>query len=109
AFIDVSAQPIKRVSIYASYRFNKDNGQGDRISTAPQFIVSSYPFDLKMPEIRVAVRLTRNIDWNVGYQYYNYKENLERAHFDPIPPNQNYNAHMPYTSLKIYFGRNADR
>jgi hypothetical protein len=105
AFIDVSAQPFNRVSFYASYRFNKDNGQGDKVSTAPQFIISSYPFRLHMPEVRVAVRLTRNIDWNVGYQYYEYRENLLRAYFDPVPPNQNYNAHMPYTSLRIYFGR----
>ncbi len=104
AFVDVSAQPIKRVSVFASYRFDRDTGQGDRISTAPQFIISSYPYRLNMPEIRVAVRLTKNIDWNVGYQYYGYRENLERAYFDPVPPNQNYNAHMPYTSLRIYFG-----
>lgn len=103
-FFDVTAQPFKRVSVYASYRFNKDRGQGDRVSTAPQFIVSSYPFNLKMPEIRLAIKLTKNIDWNLGYQYYDYRENLERAYFDPVPQNQNYNAHMPYTSLRIYFG-----
>ncbi len=108
AFVDVSAQPFNRVSLYASYRFNKDSGQGDRASTAPQFIVSSYPFNLKMPEIRLAIRLTKNIDWNVGYQYYDYRENLQRAYFDPVPPNQNYNAHMPYTSLRFYFGGRGD-
>lgn len=109
AFVDISAQPINRVSIFVSYRFNKDSGQGDRISTAPQFIVSSYPFRLHMPEVRLAFRLTRNIDWNIGYQYYSYGENLERSMFDPIPPNQNYNAHMPYTSLRIHFGGGSER
>lgn len=104
AFIDVSAQPIKRVSLYASYRFNKDAGQGDRLSNQANVIISSYPFRLHMPEARVAFKLTRNIDWNIGYQYYSYREHLERAMFDPIPPNQNYNAHLPYTSLRIYFG-----
>jgi hypothetical protein len=104
AFFDITAQPINRVSVFASYRFNKDAGQGDRVSNQANIIVSSYPFRLNMPEIRVAVRLTRNIDWNVGYQYYDYRENLQRAYFDPIPPNQNYNAHMPYTSLRFYFG-----
>ena len=104
AFIDVSAQPIDRVSIFASYRFNKDTGQGDRASNQANIIISSYPFRLHMPEVRLAFRLTRNIDWNLGYQYYGYRERLERAHFDPIPPNQNYTAHMPYTSLRIYFG-----
>ena len=104
AFIDVSAQPFDRVSIFASYRYNKDRGQGDRASNQANIIVSSYPFRLHMPEVRLAFRLTRNIDWNVGYQYYGYRERLERAMFDPIPPNQNYTAHMPYTSLRIYFG-----
>lgn len=103
AFVDVSAQLADRVSLFASYRFNKDNGQGDRLSTLPQFIISSYPFRLHMPEIRLAVKLTKHIDWNVGYQYYGYNENM-RGFFDPIPPNQNYTAHMPYTSLRIYFG-----
>jgi hypothetical protein len=105
AFVDVTAQPINRVSIFASYRFNKDSGQGDRVSTAPQFIISGYPFQLKMPEVRVAVRLTRNIDWNVGYQYYNYWERLQMD--QPFP--QNYNAHMPYTSLRIHFGGRRER
>lgn len=126
AFVDVSVQPIKRVSIFASYRFNKDTGQGDRVPTAPQFIVSSYPYQINVPEIRVAVRLTRNIDWNFGYQYYNYKENLANAYPPttnplftspvatgfppfPFPPNQNYNAHMPYTSLRIHWGGSRDR
>lgn len=104
AFIDLSAQPIKRVSLYASYRFNKDAGQGDRLSNQANIIISSYPFRLHMPEARVAFKLTRNVDWNIGYQYYSYRERLQGPHFDPYPPNQNYNAHMPYTSLRIYFG-----
>lgn len=104
AFIDVSVQPINRLTLFASYRFNKDFGQGDRTSTLPQRIISSYPYQLHTPEIRVAVRLTKNIDWNVGYQYYDYKENLAKGYFEPFPPNQNYNAHLPYTSLRIYFG-----
>lgn len=104
AFIDVSAQPIRRIGIFASYRFNKDRGQGDKTSNQINEIISSYPFRLHMPEIRVAFKLTRNIDWNVGYQYYGYRENLQNVMFSPIPPNQNYTAHMPYTSLRIYFG-----
>jgi hypothetical protein len=119
-FFDVSARPINRISIYASYRFDRDRGQGDRVATVPQNIISSYPFSLHMPEVRVAVKLTKNIDWNVGYQYNNYKENLRIGYFSldnwttvPFPgttflPNQNYRAHLPYTSLRIYFG-GADR
>ena len=51
------------------------------------------------PEFRAAIRLTRNVDWNLGYQYYNYK--------DTLTPFENYRAHLPYTSLRIYFGQSA--
>jgi hypothetical protein len=95
-FLDVFAKPIKRVSLYASYRISKDFGQGDRVSLVPQNILTSYPFQLQSPEIRLALRLTKNIDWSIGYQYYDYREKFGI--------NQNYSAHMPYTSLRIYFG-----
>ena len=101
-FFDVNARPLKRLSIFASYRIDDDGGQGDRVSTAPQNIITSYPMTMHMPEIRIAFKINRYIDWNVGYQYYDYNENFPNA--------QNYHAHMPYTSLRIYLGRSsADR
>jgi hypothetical protein len=100
-YFDVSATPIRRVSIFASYRINDDRGQGDLMSTRPQDIITSYPMRFQSPEVKVAIRLTNNIDWNLGYQYYDYKERL-------VAP-QNYNAHLPYTSLRFYFGRASDR
>ena len=104
-FFDVSARPIKRVSVFASYRIDDDDGQGDRIAVRPQDIISSYPIKFQSPEIRLAIRLTRNIDWNVGYQYYDYKERQTQPEW--IGFNQNYNAHLPYTSVRFYFGRSA--
>lgn len=104
-FFDVTARPIRRVSIFASYRINDDNGQGDRVAARPEDIISSYPIRFQSPEVRVAIRLTKNIDWNVGYQYYDYKERQTQSGF--IGFDQNYNAHLPYTSLRIYFGRSA--
>ena len=98
-FIEVAAKPHKRVGIFAAYRKSRDTGQGDRISNAIQTIIGSYPMEFDTPEFKVAFRLTRNIDWNVGYQYYNYK--------DIQTPTQNYKAHLPYTSLRIYFGGRA--
>jgi len=107
-FADVTARPHKRVSFYASYRINKDLGQGDRPLTdpypiligntttpllQPQNIIASYPMDFISPEFRVSFRLTRNIDWNVGYQYYDYSEKYQTL--------QDYRAHLPYTSLRI--------
>jgi len=117
-FFDVTARPIKRVSLFASYRLDDDPGQGDRVLTRAQDIISSYPIRFHMPEVRLAIRLTRNIDWNLGYQYYSYRE---RQYINPfastsavttiltpmgIAP-QNYTAHMPYTSLRIFFGKAA--
>ena len=100
-YFDVHATPIRRISLYASYRISDDHGQGSRVSTRPQDIITSYPMTFQSPEIKLAIRLTNNIDWNIGYQYYDYKERLVNA--------QNYSAHLPYTSVRIYFGRAADR
>ncbi len=110
-FFDVSARPIKRVSLFASYRINDDRGQGNRVITRPQDIITSYPIRSHMPEVKLAIRITKNVDWNLGYQYYSYRET---PHFSPFAtpavvfPAQNYTAHMPYTSIRIYFGRNAE-
>ncbi|MFN0140279.1 MAG: hypothetical protein ACKVQW_09355 [Pyrinomonadaceae bacterium] len=120
-FFDVTANPVNRLSFFASYRYNKDNGQGTRVSALAERIISSYPFQSHVPEFRVAIKLTNNIDWNLGYQYNSYKENLRIGYYQynelantnvipattVYPPNQNYRAHLPYTSLRIYFGRGA--
>ncbi|HTH36946.1 MAG TPA: hypothetical protein VL572_03230 [Pyrinomonadaceae bacterium] len=98
-FFDVSAKPFSRLSLFASYRIDDDRGQGDRVSTAPQDIITGYPMTMHMPEIRLAWKLNKYLDWNFGYQYYDYKEDFPNA--------QNYHAHMPYTSLRIYFGKSA--
>lgn len=95
AFVDVAARPMKRLSIFGSYRISKDNGQNE-FSSLPQNFFTSYPIDFRSPEVRVAFRITRNIDWNIGYQYFDYKEKFQTL--------QDYKAHLPYTSLRIYFG-----
>jgi hypothetical protein len=100
-FFDASAQLNPRVTLYAAYRINKDTGQGDRLASLPNaLLITSYPMSYQSPEARLAIRLNRWLDWNVGYQYYNYNESRL------ISPNpQNYHAHLPYTSLRFYFGR----
>jgi len=102
-FIDATSILFPRVSLFTSYRINKDTGQGSRIddpASTPGFLVSSYPNSYQSPEARLAIRLHRRLDWNVGYQYFNYNES---AIVGPRP--QNYHAHLPYTSLRLYFGR----
>jgi hypothetical protein len=60
------------------------------------------------PEARVPVRLDRRHGWNLGYRYYNYNESRLATYnlgtFVVSPRPQNYHAHLPYTSLRVYFG-----
>ena len=102
-FIDATFQFARRATLFTSYRVNHDNGQGSRRADPTGFpgnLLSSYPMTFQSPEARLAIKLNRRLDWNFGYQYYNYNE-------DPIvgPRPQNYHAHLPYMSLRVYIGR----
>jgi hypothetical protein len=102
-YIDAVAQLCPRVTLYASYRVNQDNGQGNRLSDptgTPGTLINSYPMNFQSPEGRLSIKINRHLDWNLGYQYYSYNEN---ALVGPRP--QNYHAHLPYMSLRFYFGR----
>jgi len=102
-FIDTTARLTPRLTLFTSYRLNQDDGQGDRVADptgTPGTLIASYPMSYQAPEARLAIKINRRIDWNFGYQYYNYKE---RASVGPRP--QNYHAHLPYMSLRLYFGR----
>lgn len=116
-FADVNARLASRFSIYAAYRISDDRGQGDRVATRPQDIITGYPMRYQTPEVKMTFKLSRMVDWNVGYQYYSYSEKPYFNPFIAVPytgypytqtyPAQDYKAHMPYTSLRIYFGNGA--
>jgi hypothetical protein len=102
-FVESVARVAPRVTLFTAYRINKDNGQGNRVADPtgnPGTLIASYPMSFQSPEARLAIKLHQRLDWNVGYQYYNYNES-------PIvgPRPQNYHSHLPYTSLRLYFGR----
>ena len=102
-FIETVAQIAPRATLFAAYRVNKDNGQGNRVADPtgnPGTLIASYPMSYQSPEARLAIKLHHRLDWNVGYQYYNYNESTLVG-----PRPQNYHAHLPYTSLRFYFGR----
>jgi hypothetical protein len=102
-FFDTVARLHPRATLYAAYRINKDTGQGSRLADPtgnPGFLIASYPMSFQTPEARLAIKVSRWLDWNVGYQYYNYEESTLVG-----PRPQNYHSHMPYTSLRFYFGR----
>lgn len=102
-FVESVASIAPRVTLFAAYRINKDNGQGNRLADPtgnPGTLIASYPMNFQSPEARLAIKLHHRLDWNVGYQYYNYHESTIVG-----PRPQNYHAHLPYTSLRVYFGR----
>lgn len=107
-FIDATFKPHRRLTLFGSYRWNKDLGHGDRALPAlgSTTILGSYPIDFKTPEVRAAIRLNRYIDWNIGYQYFDYREDPPQQTIYGLPF-QNYSAHMPYTSVRIYFGKGS--
>ncbi|MFZ1702234.1 MAG: hypothetical protein WBO10_02080 [Pyrinomonadaceae bacterium] len=92
--------PNRRVTFFASYRIARDNSRGDIYDATTRLIEGSYPLSFQSPEARLTLKLTKNIDWNVGYQYYKYDELVRQT--------QNYSAHLPYTSLRIYFGKGIE-
>jgi hypothetical protein len=108
-YIESTARLTPKVTFYSAYRVNRDNGQGDRISdpsaTGARTIISSYPMSYQSPEARLSIRLNRRLDWNLGYQYFNYNEDAFLRTFPGSPRAQNYHAHLPYMSLRLYFGR----
>jgi hypothetical protein len=102
-FVESVARIAPRATLFTAYRINKDNGQGSRVADPtgnPGTLIASYPMSFQSPEARLAIKLHHRLDWNVGYQYYNYNESTVVG-----PRPQNYHAHMPYTSLRFYFGR----
>lgn len=101
AFFNLSVQPVKRVSFFAGYNYDKDNGQGSLTGILP-ILISSYPFKLTLAESRLAFRLTKNVEWNLGYQYIGYNETVQPL--STTGYGQDYHANLPYTSLRIYFG-----
>ena len=107
-YTDLVWRLTHRISLFSSYRINKDGGQGSRLSDPtgnPGTLITSYPMSFQSPEGRLSVRLNRHFDWNLGYQYYNYNEDGFLRTFPGSPRAQNYHAHLPYMSLRLYFGR----
>lgn len=97
-FVNAYVQLHRRATLFAGYRIHNDPGQENRVSTATVFI-GSFPYKFQSPEAKLVVRLHKNVDWIAGYQYFDYKEQFVNA------IGQFYQAHLPYTSLRISFGR----
>jgi len=95
-YVNLFAELHPRVSVYGTYRIHNDPGQQDRKSTANNVLLSSYPYQNQAPEARATFKLHERVDWVVGYQYFDYKEEFFNSQW--------YKAHLPYTSLRFYLG-----
>ncbi len=128
-FMDLTMRLNRRMTLYTSYRLNQDGGQGNRVAapTAGSAIVggvvvpgvlnpisnavlggtliTSYPMNFTSPEARLSIKLNRRLDWNLGYQYFAYNESKFLTTFPGSLRAQNYHAHLPYMSLRLYIGR----
>lgn len=107
-FIDVTSRLNRRMTLYAAYRLNDDNGQGNRIADPagnPGTLITSYPMSFNNADARLAITINRHLDWNLGYTYYSYNESDFLRTFPGSPRAQNYHAHLPYMSLRLYIGR----
>ncbi|MFI5174190.1 MAG: hypothetical protein ACHQKY_05000 [Terriglobia bacterium] len=94
-FFNSHVQIHPRVGLSFGYRIEKDKGQGDQIASSPSQLISSYPLQFHSPEVRLTIKLHEHVDWNAGFQRFDYKEKFLN--------NQNYRANLPYTSLRLYF------
>ena len=85
-FVNARMQIHPRAVISIGYRIDNDSGQGNLVPVSALQLISSYPLKYQSPEAKVSIRITRNVDWNAGWQYYDYKETLFT--------NQNYRANI---------------
>ena len=81
------------------YSITKDTG-GDHLRLAPTAgsdilnSVQTFPLSYQSPMGRVSVRISPNLRWNVGWQFYNYNEQVQL--FNQY---QNFHANTGYTSV----------
>ncbi|MFY9555558.1 MAG: hypothetical protein WAV20_08505 [Blastocatellia bacterium] len=97
-FVSGYVRIFPRASLFAGYRLHNDPGQGDRSSSTSR-LIGSFPYEMQSPEAKFVFRVHTNVDWIAGYQYFGYEEKF------PNITTQAYHAHLPYTSLRIWFGR----
>ncbi len=93
----------KRVDVSVGYSHVQDVGDGRATAlgsgayTSQSALLAAQTFPLRFlsPQARLSLRITPKIRWNVGYQYYGYREDFSAL--------QNYRAHTGYSSVSWSF------
>jgi hypothetical protein len=94
----------KRADLQLGYSIVRDTGDGraNPVFPLPQVspdarevfaLVQTFPLRYQSPSARVSVRVRQSFRWNLGYQYYGYREDFVQL------TGQNYRAHTGYSSL----------
>jgi hypothetical protein len=84
----------ERVDFYAGLSLSRDTASSAGFSKptlGALGAVQVFPMDYDAPLARISVKLHTKLRWNLGYQYYRYREDLLAA--------QNYRAHTGFTSV----------
>jgi hypothetical protein len=90
---------LNRADLYVGYSQVQDTGDGRSNplggtfpASLPAFVAAqTFPLRFVSPLARLSIRLNDRMRWNVGYQYYGYREDFY--------PQENYRANTGYTSL----------
>lgn len=95
----------KRTEAYIGYSVTRDVGDGRASNTGPTnavnallYSVQTFPLNFQSPSARLTIRLSEKFRFNLGYQYYGYKED-----FGVLSVNQNFRANTGYSSLLFSF------
>ncbi len=91
-----------RVDFYVGYTRVQDLGDGrataaSGLGSAPELFqaVQTFPVVFQSPSARVSVKINNKLRWNLGYQYYGYRED-----FSPL---LGYRANTGYTSVSFSY------
>ncbi len=95
----------KRADLYAGYSHIQDTGDGRDNplgtgfgTTIPAFqAAQTFPMKYVSPLARVSVKISDRIRWNVGYQYYGYREDFFNT--QNFLPDNAYRATTAYSSV----------
>jgi hypothetical protein len=99
-YLSVHGSWRQRVDLTLGYTRVQDTGDGRATPTSGSAggsqlatfrAAQTFPLAFQSPIARLSVKLYDKIRWNVGYQFYGYREDFQTA--------QNYRAHTGFTSL----------
>src|SRR5260370_289533 len=105
AIMGVCLSQGRRADLYAGYSHVQDTGDGRGSPTGsgfgpdiPEFQrAQTFPLKFQSPLARLSVKITNRIRWNVGYQYYGYREDFFKG--QPFTTDYGYRAQTGYTSV----------